>query len=115
MSLGIIFQLSTFCPPLFLPIQVKRCLVLCIQILELLQMLKEVDEIIVNKTKRCEKDFNCLKSDKHVCCKVESCVNKAVHFITCSENLYCSYKMSFGKSNLCTCAVRKEKFNKYGV
>jgi len=75
----------------------------------------EVDKKTVNKTSCCEKNFNCLKSDKHVCCKVEYCVNNKVHFISGSDNKYCSYKKSFGHSFFCTCTVRKELFNKYGV
>jgi hypothetical protein len=75
----------------------------------------EVDEKTINQTLHCRKNFDCLKSNNHVCCKVETCVNKKVHFITCADNIYCSYKMTFGSSFLCTCAVRKESFNKYGV
>lgn len=75
----------------------------------------EVDTKTVNKTFCCEKNFNCLKSDKHICCKVENCVNNKVHFINCADNKYCSYKKSFGYSFFCTCMVRKEIFNKYGV
>lgn len=78
-------------------------------------MLTQVEEQTLNRTVRCEKNYDCLKSKKHICCKVESCVNNAVHFISCIDNINCSYKMSFGDSFICTCSVRKEKFNKYGV
>ncbi len=85
------------------------------EILKSLNMGKEIDEKTVNKTLHCEKNFTCLKSDNHVCCKVENCINNEVHFITCADNINCSYKMSFGNSYFCTCPVRKEIFNKHGV
>lgn len=75
----------------------------------------KVDESTVNKTIGCRKNFNCLKNDVQVCCKVENCVNKKVHFVTRVNNTNCSYNISFGNSSICTCAVRKEIFNIYGL
>lgn len=88
---------------------------LLIEILKSLQMVKRVEEKTVNETLHCEKNFACLKNDKHVCCKVENCINNEVHFIDCAVNFNCSYKMSFGHSYFCTCPVRKEIHKKYGV
>ena len=78
-------------------------------------MAKKVDKKTVNETLHCEKNFACIKIDKHVCCKVENCINKEVHFITSIDNNNCNYKISFGNSYFCTCPVRKEIFNKYGI
>ena len=74
----------------------------------------EIDKKTVAETLRCEKNFDCLNNDEHVYCQVESCVNKAVHFVKCPVMTPCNYKMSFGDSSICTCPVRKEIFNKYG-
>ena len=75
----------------------------------------KIEEQIITKTTHCEKNFDCLKSDKHHCCKVKYCVNKEVHFINCANNINCSYKMIFGNSFICICPVRKEIYNKNGV
>jgi len=78
-------------------------------------MLLEVSEKTVSNAMHCKKNFDCLKKDKQVCCKVENCISKKVFFINCADNHSCNYKLSFGNSYLCTCAVRKEIFNKHGV
>lgn len=75
----------------------------------------EVDEKTISKANQCHKNFDCMKSDKQVCCKVENCISRKVHFIAYADNNYCSYKLSFGSSYMCTCAVRKEIFNMYGI
>ena len=78
-------------------------------------MEKEIDEKTVNETLYCEKNFACMKNDKHVCCKVVNCINKKVHFISSFDNNNCNYKMSFGTAYFCICPVRKKIFNRYGV
>lgn len=75
----------------------------------------EIDKIIIEKTLNCNKNFDCLNNNAHVCCKVEDCINNEVHFIKCLEKLQCTYKMSFGESFICTCPTRKEIFNKYKI
>lgn len=82
---------------------------------KLFQTKVKVDEATVNKTIGCRKNFECLKNDTQVCCKVENCVSKKVHFVTRFNNFNCNYKISFGSSSICTCAVRKEIFNMYGL
>jgi len=74
-----------------------------------------VEEKIILETKHCEKNFDCLKMDKHIYCGVESCINNEVHLIKCIDNLDCSYKMSFGNAFICNCPTRKEIFNKYKI
>lgn len=78
-------------------------------------MLLEVSEKTVSNAVHCKKNFDCLKKDKQVCCKVENCISKKVFFINCDNNVNCTYKLPFGRSYLCTCAVRKEIFIKHGV
>lgn len=74
----------------------------------------KIDLRIVEKTRSCATNFDCLTNEKHVFCKVENCLRNTVHFIECMRNKYCSYKMSFGNSFVCTCPTRKEIYNKYG-
>ena len=74
-----------------------------------------INDRIVTETILCEKNFECLKSNMPVYCKVENCVSKKVHFVKCLDNSHCSYKMTFGSSKICTCPTRKEIFNKYKI
>ena len=71
----------------------------------------EIEKEILDKTVHCTKDFDCLRNN-NICCKVENCVDKKVHFVECSE-IFCNYKMKFGRSYICTCPTRKEIYNKY--
>jgi len=73
----------------------------------------EIKKEILDKTLYCTKDFDCLKNN-NICCKVERCVNKEVHFVKCGEKNLCSYRLTFGSSFICTCPTRKEISNKYG-
>ena len=73
----------------------------------------KINKETLEKTVHCKKDFDCIKNN-NICCKVESCVNKEVHFVECSEKKSCYYRMTFGHSDICTCPTRKEIYNKYG-
>jgi hypothetical protein len=72
-----------------------------------------INERIVAETILCEKNFECLKSNMPVHCKVENCVSEKVHFVESLDNSLCRYIMIFGSSKICTCPTRKEIFNKY--
>lgn len=74
-----------------------------------------IDDKIIAGTLLCKRNFGCMKNNMHVYCKVEDCVNEKIHFVRCVDNLHCSYKMVFGNSNMCTCPMRKEIFNKYKI
>ena len=73
----------------------------------------EIEKEILDKTVHCKKDFDCIKNN-NICCKVESCIDKKVHFVRCSEENACNYRISFGHSYICTCPTRIEIYNKYG-
>jgi hypothetical protein len=75
----------------------------------------EIDDKIVGKVKRCKKEFGCLKNEKHACCAVVGCIKKNVHFIKNSDDQNCSFNVAFGHLFMCTCPIRKEIFNKYGI
>ncbi len=73
-----------------------------------------INKTILQKTTQCIDNFECLKTENHICLKtkVTSCIGGKVHFINCDEKL-CNYKMSYGYSSICNCPTRKELFNKY--
>jgi len=74
----------------------------------------EIDNEIKEQTS-CKKGFSCLDTECKSCCKVVNCINDKVHFINFTSKDYCSFKMSFGYSDICNCPTRKELFNKYGL
>lgn len=78
-------------------------------------MILEIDQKILDKTTNCLKNFDCIKSDNPLLCKVEECLNKKVYFVKQKNHKYCPYKMSFGLSTICNCPTRKEIFNKYVI
>ena len=74
----------------------------------------EIDPKIIKETTKCDKNFECLKNENYTCLtsKVDRAIDGKVHFINCSV-ANCSYKMSFGNSQICNCPVRKEIFNRH--
>lgn len=75
----------------------------------------EIDEKILKEATRCENNFKCLKEDKSTLCKVESCFNNELHFIKCADTFFCNYKTPLGNLSICSCPVRRELSNKYGI
>ena len=75
----------------------------------------KISEKTVLETKRCQKDFSCLKGQHEELCKIESCVNGKVHFVKCLSYTNCSYKGPYGDGFICYCPTRKELFNTYGI
>ena len=76
----------------------------------------EIDEKTITETILCKKNFECLKNDKKVICKVENGINEGFFITKCIDNQICSYKKSIGYSPFqCTCPTRKEILNKYGI
>jgi len=64
----------------------------------------------------CAKGYACLMNEKHVLCPVVRNIEGKIHFIQCIEDRPCSYKNPIGDSiYTCTCPVRKEIFNQYGL
>lgn len=74
-----------------------------------------VSEETTEETKKCDKDFSCLKGQHEDLCPVKDCVNGKVHFVECLNSTQCLYKTSFGESFICNCPTRKELFNKHKI
>ena len=69
-------------------------------------MLIELDREILQKTTDCDKDFQCLSNENQIYCKVSECISN-VHFVKCSLENYCYYKLSFGNEKFAL--VQQEK------
>lgn len=70
---------------------------------------------ILEKTDKCRKDHSCLSGQLENLCKVELNVGDKIHFVRCLSHEFCSYRISFGYSDVCLCPVRKELFNRYNI
>lgn len=73
----------------------------------------KVDDNILQKTTKCRKKFSCLSGETP--CGVELCIDNKIHFIKCVSNKSCNYRVSFGYSDVCTCPIRKELYNRYKI
>jgi hypothetical protein len=74
-----------------------------------------IEDQIVKATKKCEKNFSCLKLDESAMCKVVFCINCKLHGIECKNDTFCAYKLTAEERNFCTCPTRKEIYFKYKV
>ena len=72
-------------------------------------MKMEIDKKIIEKTKHCPNNYGCMKAENRILYNhnVVECLNGKFHIVNCSEH-YCHYKLSYGKSIICDCPVRKE-------
>ena len=77
-----------------------------------------ISDDILKQTTECEKDFACLSSETRDVCKAEFSVMRSMVYVECLEEASsCSYRDSFGASGIyvCTCPVRIELRDKYGI
>jgi len=73
----------------------------------------EIDKMIIDQAKDCDRNFECLTDPDQPSCKVSECLNDNVHFLVelCRP---CLYFLKWGfNDHICTCPVRKEIYNKY--
>ena len=76
-------------------------------------MTLEIDAEVIKATTRCEKRFACLAGDLEHLCQVEECVADVAYFVRCLNLVDCSYRETFGDSNVCTCPTRHEIYRRY--
>jgi hypothetical protein len=72
----------------------------------------EIDKEIIQKATKCDKQFACLNNKQHACCEIFKRFNNEICMIYKANNHTCNYKES-GFSDVCTCPVRVEIYNKY--
>jgi len=78
-------------------------------------MESHVSDEVKQSATNCKKDFSCLKAGRNDLCQVKYCVGGKLHFIKCLNQEYCSYQHAFGDEFFCSCPVRKELYNRYGI
>lgn len=76
-------------------------------------MNKEIAPEIIEDTKHCRWDFQCLNEHGKLFCSVEEVVAGDVLFIKCKGSIICDYLMPHGDRNICLCPIRKELYRKY--
>ena len=75
----------------------------------------DIDNSVLEETTSCERTFACLKGEEHIYCRVEDSVVDRIHFVSCLNKKYCSYKIDFGLSKVCSCPTRIEIFKKHKI
>ena len=73
----------------------------------------KIDDNIIKKTAKCQKNFSCLSGETTLC-KVEESMGEVI-FIKCMNNNPCEYRVNFGYSQICNCPVRKELYKRYKI
>ena len=73
----------------------------------------EIDDEIIQKTKKCPHTFACLSEEKFPLCSVKRPVNGGSVFVITADYNQCPYKMSFGYSYICYCPVRYTIYHSY--
>ena len=65
---------------------------------------------ILQKTTKCDRDFECLNNDCRNQCKIDRCVNNVIFLKNGTKN-NCNYKLSFSEEKICMCPTRKEIYD----
>jgi hypothetical protein len=68
-------------------------------------MITKIDKKIIDSIE--------LKNKKNLC-KVKLCIAGQAHFLKCDDRK-CKFKSFFQDETLCTCPVRQEIYNLYGI
>jgi hypothetical protein len=71
-----------------------------------------IDSEIIERATKCDKKFACLTSSKHECCEICISLNDEICVLRCAALNTCNYRLN-GFSDVCTCPVRVEIYNKY--
>lgn len=77
-------------------------------------MTMEVSEEARQRTDECPRGFACLHDRESPRCAVRNSV-RGVLFVEKPTLGHCPYAMSFGYSYICSCPVRWEIYDRYGV
>lgn len=97
----------------------------------------KIKEETLEKTTKCTRNFACLNGvdiccevehcisndvlfaeipkGRDICCEVEHCISNELLFVKIPNCNLCPYTLDFGGSIVCSCPIRKEIYNKYGV
>ena len=74
----------------------------------------EIDEVILQNTKKCSSNFECLTNENYTCRTtiVDRNYNNKILFINCPKGS-CNYRTNFGDKLICSCPIRIEIYVKY--
>ena len=76
----------------------------------------KINKSTIEQTTRCQKDFQCLNAKEgHSLCPAKWSVESYDRFFECNERERCSYMASPGLARICTCPVRQEIHDRYGI
>jgi hypothetical protein len=71
-----------------------------------IRMKYQVPDSVIKQTTKCEHNFSCLETGKcgdKPMCKVDYADGDNVTFLQDKEDAFCSYRVPFGFSQVCTC------------
>jgi hypothetical protein len=75
-----------------------------------------VSQEILKQTTICRKDFCCLSDTTNNLCKVERALGaEPILFLCKEEKPCCDHTWAFGRGRICSCPVRKELNQRYGI
>ena len=75
----------------------------------------KVGEETIAKTTKCHDNFRCLGGEPTYLCPVSNRVSNGVLFVECKEGTLCNYQVPFGYTNVCSCPVRIELYDRYRI
>ncbi len=76
----------------------------------------EIPEAIIKEAGKCTKNHQCVDGmSQNPLCEIQHYIKDKLVFIECKEDKICPYFISFGKTKLCECPVRKEIYERHKV
>ena len=74
----------------------------------------KIEEELLKKATKCEKNFSCLSEQEKDLCKI-NCVDKYQTLFLEKESVnHCKYILPFSNCFICICPVRNEIYKMYG-
>ncbi len=75
----------------------------------------EISEDTLKNASECQKKSSCLFGEQKDLCKIEKHITNNLIYVKCLNKEYCNFQISFGSFYVCSCPVRKEIYNRYGI
>lgn len=75
----------------------------------------QIDEAILRRTTKCQRNFVCLTEEGCPGCEFDGPISDTLNFVIPKKtNIECPYKLLFGfDSYVCQCPTRNELYRKY--
>jgi hypothetical protein len=76
----------------------------------------KVSQNTIAQATKCQSNYSCLSGTAPDVCKVEQAFGGGlVLFVKKDTSYFCPYSGRFGMSPVCSCPVRKEIYQRYGI